>query len=83
MEKKRKTTILSLEDEGIIIEENEQLKSYIEEYYRDLFGREPDSPIKLNQNIWMEEGRINENESAELTKPFSMDEIESAVKTTK
>jgi hypothetical protein len=36
---KRKTTILSLDDEGIIIEENEQLKTYITEFYKNYLAR--------------------------------------------
>jgi hypothetical protein len=69
-----------LEDEVIIIEENDQLNSYIIEYYKNLFGKEPVSPVHLHKRTWAFTGRIDTADYAMLTKAFTNEEIDEAVK---
>ena len=64
----------------MLIEDNEKLKTHITEYYKMLFGKEPVSPVHLSQDIWASDGRVSDVDCADLTKPFTMDEIEEAVK---
>ena len=78
--RRRKTSILSLEDEGLIIEDDVMLHNHVNEYYRMLFGKEHVSPVKINSDTSRNEGRISEEESIELSKPFLMDKKERAVK---
>ena len=77
--RRRKTAILSLEDEGIVIEDKDQLRVHITEFYKTLFGKTPPSEVSLHPSIWAEQGHVTKEECNELVKPFSMKEIESAI----
>jgi mannosylglycoprotein endo-beta-mannosidase len=81
--RRRKTAIVSLVDKDDLIEDNEQLKRHINDYYKNLFGKEPVSPMGLKEDTWANEGRISVDDCIELVKPFSMEEIEIAIKHTK
>ena len=48
--KHRKTRIFQLEDDGKIIKGDEQLKKYIIDYYRNLFGPSDISPLTMDEN---------------------------------
>ena len=77
--RRRKTAILSLEDEGIVIEDKDQLRVHITEFYKTLFGKTPPSEVSLHPSIWAEQGHVTKEECNELVKPFSIKEIESAI----
>ena len=48
--KHRKTRIFQLEDDGKIIKGDEQLKKYITDYYRGLFGPSDISPLTMDES---------------------------------
>jgi hypothetical protein len=81
--RRRKTAIMSLVDKDDLIKDNEQLKRHINDYYKNLFGKEPVSPMGLKEDTWATEGRISADDCIKLVKPFSMEEIENAIKHTK
>ena len=81
--RRRKTTILSLEDEGLVIEDTAQLRNHINGFYKNLFGFEPVSAVRIDPRLWDTEEKLSEGDRVELGKPFSMEEIEFAVKTMK
>lgn len=78
--RKRKTTILSLEKDEQEISDPGELKAHIYEYYKNLFGSEQPPRVFLKEGIWGDRGRINEEENERLTAPFSLEEIENAMK---
>lgn len=78
--RKRKSTILSLEDEGRQIEDPAELKQHIYQYYKNLFGAEVPPKIFLSNDMWTNEGRLTKEESEHITRPFTMVEIEQALK---
>ena len=50
--RKRKCLIKSLVDGDRLIEEKEELKKYITDFYKGLFGSERDPRIKLGEDFW-------------------------------
>lgn len=78
--RKRKTTIRMLEGERGTIDTPEEVKTHIYEYYKKLFGAEVPPKIYLGQNMWKERGRLAAQENEELIKPFTMAELERALK---
>ncbi|XP_066396066.1 uncharacterized protein [Miscanthus floridulus] len=78
--RKRKCMIRSLEEDEEVLTETESLKIHITNYYKKLFGSEPQSNIRLDPNLWSEDFRITMEENEELTKPFTLKELEEVVK---
>lgn len=74
--RKRKCLIKSLVDGDRLIEEKEDLKKYITDLYKGLFGSERDPRIKLGEDFWRFEGRVEALDNQALIKPFSMEELE-------
>lgn len=78
--RKRKTTIRSLEGEEGPIENADELKEHIYGFYKKLFGMELPPKFCLSHNMWEGRGRLSSEDNIELTKPFSMEEIEGALR---
>lgn len=78
--RRRKQTIRGLECEGAEITGAKELKQHITEYYKMLFGREEVANIQLDENTWDVHQKISEKENAELTKPFTLEELDAVVK---
>ena len=77
--RKRKCTIKQLEDGENLISETEQLKKFITDYYKSLFGSEQPSSIHLQSDIWADHGFVTADDNSELVKDFTMAELEHAV----
>lgn len=73
--RRRNNIILSLEQEGEIIE-GEKLMEYITDFYKKLFGHADPSSVTLNIQALE---TISSHEADELMKPFSIEEIHSVV----
>lgn len=71
--RKRKSTIISLENEGLIIKGDENLLNHAIEYYSKLFGPEESHDIHLDSSIQENQHRVSE-ENSELCRPFSEQE---------
>jgi hypothetical protein len=56
------------------------LKRYITDFYKKLFGSEPDPKIKLGNDFWRDRGRLVVEDNQWLTRPFTMAELEEAVR---
>lgn len=80
--RKRKASILSLEDDSRLITENEELREHITQYYKQLFRREVDASVHLAEDVWVDDERVSQQENQALCRPFSLKEIEAAIKRT-
>lgn len=78
--RKMKSTIRTLEGDNDPIENPEELKAHIYEYYRKLFGAELPPKFCLSQNMWERRGRFSHEDNEELVQPFTLEEIEKALK---
>jgi mannosylglycoprotein endo-beta-mannosidase len=78
--RKKKCAIFSLEEEGREIRDPAELKTHVEAYYKELFGKEPEGSISLEGDFWAERGRLSQEEAQELIRPFTLKELEEALK---
>jgi mannosylglycoprotein endo-beta-mannosidase len=78
--RKRKCIIKALVEEDTVLEDKEELKEHITNFYKKLFGREPDPKVRLGEDFWKVTGRLEESDNMWLTRPFSMSELEAAVR---
>jgi hypothetical protein len=69
-----------LEHENREIRDLEEMKDHVESYYKELFGPEEDSQMALGNDFWIERGRFTDEEALELIKPFTLKELEEALK---
>jgi hypothetical protein len=77
--RRRKCSIFSLEDNGSEIRDSEAIIIHVDNFYKNLFGREIEGDITIGENFWGNVGRLAEEEAVELIKPFSLKEIEEAL----
>jgi hypothetical protein len=77
--RKRKCLIRSLEDNGEVISETGDLMVHITNYYKNMFGSERQSTIRLHQDLWDPNSKIYAEENEELTKPFTVTKLEEVV----
>lgn len=78
--RKCKCLIRSLEDNGTLISAMDQLQEHITSFYKNLFGSETQSKLRLHPSLWKESSKVSMEENEELTKPFSMEELEVVVR---
>jgi hypothetical protein len=64
-----------LESEEGTLPEEDELRRHIEGYYKNLFGREERGQIRLSDDLWGEEGILEEEEARKLVEPFLEKEI--------
>ena len=75
----RRTKILQLEqDEGIIVGDV-NLKNYITEFYKGLFGPHTSNSFSLDETLRHDIPQVSEEENEMLTDPFSEEEVKMAV----
>jgi hypothetical protein len=67
-------------EEDRVIEDKEELKAYISEFYKNLFGGGQEPRIQLSETFWTDRGRCGEEQNQWLVRPFTMIELEEAVK---
>jgi hypothetical protein len=78
--RKKKCTIFALEDGDKIIKDPKEIREHVEMYYKSLFGKEQDGTITLGENFWNERGRLSNEDAQGLIRPFTMKEIEGALR---
>jgi len=71
--------VISLEDNGEIIEGDENLLKHATDYYTNLFGPEVDHNIHIDQTLWNEIEKVSELDNEFLCRPFSEKEIKNAL----
>lgn len=77
--RKRTNTIISLENNGSIIEGEENLLQHATEYYFSLFGPEDDHNIHIDSSLWESVEKVSESDNILLCTPFSETEIKEAL----
>jgi hypothetical protein len=71
---------ISLEDEGREICDATEIRGHVESYYKELFGAKLEGEVALGEGFWLEKGRLSDEEAQELIIPFTMKELEDALK---
>jgi hypothetical protein len=77
--KRRKTRIFRLEQDEGIIEREEQIKSYITKYYKNLFGSSEAGRLSLNESLVEDIPEVTDTESEMLVDEFSEKKIKETV----
>jgi len=77
--RRRKKTILSLEQDGVNISDQKQIREIIYEFYKKHFGKQAISNVSLSENAWTTEGRLSSEDNEFLTRPFSEEEVKRVV----
>lgn len=77
--RKRKNTIISLEDGDQIIEGDDKLLEHATKYYSELFGPGLDFNIQTDSNIWAGANMITEEDNDILCQSFTEREIHNAL----
>jgi hypothetical protein len=79
--RKKKCTIFSLEDGDRIVSGDHALREHIEGYYKKkLFGPEETGGISVQEDFWSNQDTLSVEGANELIQPFTMIEIEAALK---
>jgi hypothetical protein len=77
--KRRKTRIFHLEQEGEIIEGQENLKVFITKYYKNLFGSSHRNNFSLDESQISDIPQVNEEENELLIVMFTEKEVREAI----
>ena len=78
--RKRKMHISMLEQNNRMFDTPDQLKAHIAEYYKKLFGRVELPDIRLESDMWPVDQRLSGDENEWLVRPFSLEELDFALK---
>jgi hypothetical protein len=78
--RRKKCSIFFLEEEGVEIRDPWQIRTHVENYYKNLFGAEERGGISLGESFWDVSRTLTNDEADDLTKPFTIEEIEGALK---
>lgn len=81
--RRRKCNILSLEDEGREINDKNELKAHIVDYYKSLFRADPPSSIHLATDVWASEFCLHEVQKVQIIRPFTLEELEKVIREAK
>jgi hypothetical protein len=75
MGEKRKNNILSLEDNGQIIEGDDNLLKRASAYYAELFGSPEEYEVQMDYDIWDNIPHVSDEDNTFLCRPFTEKEI--------
>jgi hypothetical protein len=71
--------ILQIEDGDVTLQKKKDILSHAIEYYKKLFGPSEKPIFNLDSECWDQEEKVTEEENESLTKPFSVEELKSAI----
>jgi hypothetical protein len=77
--RRRKCNIFSLEIDDGELSDMKLLRTHIERYYKDLFGKEERGQIRLREDLWVGQGCLNDLEAVSLVEQFSEKEIKESL----
>jgi hypothetical protein len=77
--RRRKTKICSLEAEGGLISNQQELSAHIVKFYKNLFGSFGHKGVHLAANFWMDNEVINDLDREILEAPFSEKDVLQAI----
>jgi len=63
---------------GVVYDQKGMMQIAVD-FYKNLFAKETDSNVKLGDNFWDKEDKVNSEENKLLMAPFSEAEIKSAI----
>jgi hypothetical protein len=77
--RRRKKTILSLEQGDDVTTDPRQIRGIIYNFYKQLFGSQDRTKIRLSEEAWRLRGRLTLEDNEELTRPFLEEEVRNVV----
>jgi hypothetical protein len=77
--KHHKTRIFQLQDGKKTIEGDNKLKKHITSYYKSLFGKSQENNFQLDELLKEDIPQVTDLENEALIKPFTEEEIKSAI----
>ena len=77
--KHRKKHIFSLDNDGVKIEGQNNLKNYITQFYKELFGPSEDNHFAFVERKIDDIPQVSQSENEFLTAPFTEEEIRNAI----
>ncbi|KAE8779382.1 hypothetical protein D1007_47593 [Hordeum vulgare] len=77
--RRRKCAIPSLWDGDVLLESPEDTSSHIYSFYKELFSAELRGGASLCEDFWPPADQVSDAENAELTLPFSPEEVGQAI----
>jgi mannosylglycoprotein endo-beta-mannosidase len=77
--RRRKNTILSLNDNNSVIEGDENLLEHATKYYKELFGPGVGNVFQMNPGLWKDVEKVTDEDNHTLTQPFSEEEVKQAL----
>jgi hypothetical protein len=75
----RKTKIVQLEQEEGTIVGDDNLKNYITDYYKGLFGPHTQNSFSMDETLRYNIPQVSEEENEVLTAPFTEEEVKMTV----
>jgi mannosylglycoprotein endo-beta-mannosidase len=76
---KKENTIISFNDQDMVIEWDENLLQHATNYYKELFGQGDGNILPLDPDMWKEGEKVTQTENEDITKLFSEIEIKEAL----
>lgn len=77
--RRRRNTIISLENGDEAIEGDENLLAHATAYYKELFGLAEGNTFPLDPDLWRESEKVLNEDNDWLVRPFSEEEIKTAL----
>jgi hypothetical protein len=77
---KKKCAIFALEEGDKELRDPKEIRDHVEKNYKELFGAKMEGLVELGDNFWAESGKLTEDEAEELIRPFTIKELEDALK---
>lgn len=81
--RRRKCTIVSLEEDGRLITNKDELSDHIVGYYKELFRADTPSNIHLSQGVWEESFSLTNDDKLNLIRPFTRVELDKVIREAK
>ncbi|KAE8814870.1 putative NOT transcription complex subunit VIP2 [Hordeum vulgare] len=75
----QKCAIPFLWDGDVLLESSDDISTHIYSFYKELFSAGPRGGISLCADFWPLEAQVSDAENAELTQPFSPEEVGTAI----
>ena len=76
---RRKCSIPCLWADDHLLEDPRDISDHVYSFYKELFTAGPRTGISLASDLWLVGARVSNSENAELTLPFSLEEVTRAI----
>jgi mannosylglycoprotein endo-beta-mannosidase len=77
--RKRKNTMMSLDDNGVVIEGTDKLIDHATSYYKNLFGPAHGNLFPINHSMWKPHEKMDDNDNEIISRPFTIEEVKDAL----